>query len=232
MFLEEEIQDKKPQIPTIQVSGTAVSQLPPKSGVMQVIIEEKASTQEAAWVKFQATADRFRNNVGSHGKIKNIMPRESSEEVSRTLRSAMEYTVKAVVDIEFDPSAYGDILKALISSELAPTTPRFVYDKTPAVTPDLYTQATIAAKTNAAAIAIGAGGRLGRLVSINVGPPRLKSIFRTHSDFLITNTFSRNLAANFNFVDLDEDELETFDSEVQVTVEYEIIENTLQLEEL
>lgn len=230
MFLEEEIQTKKPQIPTIQVSGTALSQLPPKYGVIQATIEEKASSQEAAWTKFQATSDRFRDKVGDHGTIKNIMPRESAEEVSRTLRSGMEFTVKAIVEVEFEPCAYGEILKALIASGLAPTTPRFVYDKTPSTSPELYTEATAKAKENARAVALGVDGRLGRLVSINIGPPRIKPVFRKQSEILFSTSVSMNVAREFNFAGLNEDELETFDTEVQITVEFEIIENTQSVE--
>jgi uncharacterized protein YggE len=217
-------------LPTIQVSGTALRQLPPKYGVIQATIEEKASTQEAAWTNFQATSDRFRDKVGDHGTIKNIMPRESAEEVSRTLRSGMEYTVKAIVEVEFEPSAYGEILKALISSGLAPTTPRFVYDKTPSTSPELYTEATTKAKENARAVALGVDGRLGRLVSINIGPPRIKPVFRKQSEILFSTAVSMSVAREFNFAGLDEDKLETFDTEVQITVEFEIIENTQSVE--
>jgi uncharacterized protein YggE len=230
LFQEEEIQDKKPQIPTIQVSGIAVSQLPPKSGVIQVHIQEKASSQEAAWSKFQQTTSRFRDNVGDNGSIGNVMPRESSEEVSRALRSGMEFTVKACIDIEFEPAKYGNILKALISSDLSPTIPRFVYDKTPSTSPELYTEATAKAKENARAVALGVDGRLGRLVSINIGPPRIKPVFRKQSEILFSTAVSMSVAREFNFAGLDEDKLETFDTEVQITVEFEIIENAKPME--
>lgn len=230
MYQEEEINPNTPKIPTIQVSGTAVSQLPPKSGVMQVTIEVKASTQEAAWTKFQETTDQFRDQVGEHGTIKNILPRESAEEVSRALRTGTGYSVKAFVEIEFDFCEYGEILKALISSGIAPTTPRFIYDKSLAVSPELYTEATKNAKINAMAIALGVEGQLGRLVSINVGLPRLNTVFRRQPDFFPIWNYSTAMRSEFNFEGLDEEQLETFDTEVQVTVEFEIIENTQSME--
>lgn len=213
------------KVPTIEVTGSAVRQQAPKHGVMHVPITGKAPTQEAAWAKFQELHLGLKESIGTAGTIGNVMPRESSEEVSRGLRSGVEYSVTANIEVEFVPANYGHILEALLKCELPISTPRFVYDNLPKATPELLAEAAATAKANAAGIATGVQGKIGRLVSINIGPPRLKPVLRpTHA--IDSVVYSHALRANPLELRLMEEQLETFDTEVQVTVEYEIIEDS------
>lgn len=212
-------------IPTIEVTGSAIRQQAPKNGVITVPVTGKAPTQEAAWAKFQETHLGLKEAVETAGTIGNVMPRESSEEVSRGLRSGVEFSVTAIIEVEFVPANYGQILEALLKCGLPISTPRFVYDDLPKVTPELLAEAAATAKANAVGIATGVQGKIGRLVSINIGPPRLKPVFRpTHA--IESVIYSRSMTADHFESRLLEEKLETFDTEIQVTVEYEIIEDS------
>ena len=212
-------------IPTIEVTGSAIRQQTPKNGVILVPLTGKAPTQEAAWAKFQEAHLGLKEAIGTAGTIGNVMPRESSEEVSRGLRSGVEFSVSAIIEVEFAPAHYGQIIEALLKCGLPISTPRFVYDDLPKVTPELLAEAAETAKANAVGIAAGIQGKIGRLVSINIGPPRLKPVLRpTHA---IESVFYQNaITANHFESQLLEEKLETFDTEIKVTVEYEIIEDS------
>ena len=211
-------------VPTIEVTGSAIRQQAPKNGVIQVPITAKAPTQEAAWTKFQESHLGLSEAIGAAGTIGNVMPHESSEEVSRGLRSGLEYTVRASIGVEFVPANYGQILEALLKCGLPISTPSFTYDDLPKATPELLAEAAAAAKANALGIAAGVHGKIGRLVSINVGPPRLKLVLRPTR--AIESVFNSASLSSFNSTSqLLDEKLETFDTEVQVTVEYEVIED-------
>lgn len=218
-----------PALPTIEVTGNAVRQQAPKSGVIFAPVEGKALTQEAAWEKFQTLVDALYEAVGTAGTIGNVMPRESSEDVSRVLRSGVEYTVAANIEVEFVPANYAQVLEAFLKCGVKISIPRFTYDELPKVTPELLAEAAAAARDNATGIATGVHGRIGRLVAINIGPPRRKAVFRPARD--MDSIFSLNLSPSLSrhtssFASLVEEKLETYDTEIQVTVEYEIIEDS------
>jgi uncharacterized protein YggE len=226
---------QKPQIiaeqkPTIEVTGTAIRQQAPKAGVITVPIEAKAPSQEAAWGKFQDAINQLRQKVGDFGTVGNSLPTEKSEEVSRGLRSVVEYTVTDSIEVEFILPNYGHILDALLNCGLPISAPRFTYEEQTEVTPELLTQAAAAAKVNAEAIAAGVHSRLGRLVAINVGHPSRKRVYRPQHEvewnFGLINR-SMSLVDSLN---LTEDKLETFNTEIQITVEFEILELQSDLE--
>jgi uncharacterized protein YggE len=126
--------------------------------------------------------------------------------------------------VEFVPANYGQILEALLKCGLPISTPSFTYDDLPKATPELLAEAAAAAKANALGIAAGVHGKIGRLVSINVGPPRLKLVLRPTR--AIESVFNSASLSSFNSTSqLLDEKLETFDTEVQVTVEYEVIED-------
>jgi uncharacterized protein YggE len=212
-------------VPTIEVTGSAIRQQAPKNGVILVPMTEKAPLQEAAWAKFQEAHLGLKEAIATAGTIGNVMPRQSSEEVSRGLRSGVEYSVTAIIEVEFIPANYGQILEALLKCGLPISTPRFVYDDLPKATPELLAEAAATARANAAGIAAGVQGKIGRLVSINIGPPRLKPVLRpTHA--IESVIYKHATTANHFESRLLEEKLETFDTEIQVTVEYEIIEDS------
>jgi uncharacterized protein YggE len=108
--------------------------------------------------------------------------------------------------------------------------PRFTYEEQTEVTPELLNQATKVAMTNAEAIATGVNRRLGRLVSIEVGHPSRRRVFRPQHELdwglaLINRSMSMNTSLS-----LTEDKLETFNTEIQITVEFEILELQSDLE--
>lgn len=210
--------------PTIEVTGKAIRQQAPKAGVIQVPIEGKASSQETAWGKFQDCVNRLREEVGEFGTVGNSLPTESSEEVSRGLRSGTEFTVTDNIEVEFIPTHYGRILDALVSCGLPISAPRFTYEEQSEVTPELLAQAAAAAKVNAEAVAAGVQSRLGRLVSINVGDPSRKRVYRPQHEVEWNFGDVNRSVSLVNSLFLAEDKLETFNTEIQVTVEFEVIE--------
>ena len=220
-------QTKKRKVPTIRVTGTTVRQQPPKFGVIAVTVSEKGPTQEQAWEKFQRKISELNEALGAFGTVSNVMPRETSEDVSRGLRSGVEYTVSAYIEVEFTPANYGQILEAFVKCGLPISAPRFTYDELAKLTPELLAEAAAAAKANAEGIALGVGGHLGRLASIQIGAPRLLPVYRPISamDSFISASLSLHKTKSYSRL-LDEEKLETYDTEVQVTVEYEIIENS------
>lgn len=219
------------RVPTIEVSGTAVRQQAPKLGVISVSVSVKAPTQVAVWAKFQDLCNQLREAIGTFGTVGNSMPTESSEEVSRGLRSGVEYTARDTIEVEFSLANYGEILQALVNCGLPISTPRFTYDDLPKVTPDLLAAAAAAAaaaKANAEGVAAGIQGRIGRLVSINVGPPCLKTVYRSSKEIErgfpnFVSLLSQNMSFSTAIL---EEKLKTYDTEVQVTVEYEVILNS------
>ena len=220
---------QKPQIiaeqkPTIEVTGTAIRQQAPKAGVIWVPLEVKASTQETAWGKFQDVVNQLRKEVNEFGTVGNSLPTEKSEEVSRGLRSGTEYTVTDNIEVEFIPANYGHILDALVTCGLPISAPQFTYEEQTEVTPELLTQATAAAKVNAEAIAAGVHGRLGRLVAINVGHPSRKRVYRPQHEVEWNFGLINRSMSLVDSLTLTEDKLETFNTEIQVTVEFEVIE--------
>jgi uncharacterized protein YggE len=230
MCIEKSPVEVQPRTPTIEVSGTAIRQQAPKAGVITVPIEAKAPSQEAAWGKFQDAINQLRQKVGDFGTVGNSLPTEKSEEVSRGLRSGTEYTVTDSVEVEFILPNYGHILDALLSCGLPISAPRFTYEEQTEVTPELLNQATKVAMTNAEAIATGVNRRLGRLVSIEVGHPSRRRVFRPQHELdwglaLINRSMSMNTSLS-----LTEDKLETFNTEIQITVEFEILELQSDLE--
>ena len=220
-------QTKKRKVPTIRVTGSTVRQQPPKFGVIAVTVSEKGPPQEQAWEKFQRKISELNEALGAFGTVSNVMPRETSEDVSRGLRSGVEYTVSAYIEVEFTPANYGQILEAFVKCGLPISAPRFTYDELAKLTPELLAEAAAAAKANAEGIALGVGGHLGRLASIQIGAPRLLPVYRPISamDSFISASLSLHKTKSYSRL-LDEEKLETYDTEVQVTVEYEIIENS------
>lgn len=153
------------------------------------------------------------------------MPKETSEEVSRGLRSGVEHTVTADIEVEFTLENYGRILEALVKCGLPISTPRFTYDDLPKATPELLAEAAATAKESAAGIAIGVGGKTDRLVSINVGPPRRNPVLRqsTEIDFSLTASLHSSASRDvLDYLRLNDEKLQTYGTEVQVTVKYEI----------
>lgn len=225
--------------PTIQVSGIAVRQQPATSGRTTVIIDVKAPNREEAWRMFQEARSKLAAALGDTAELGNSLPRESSEEVSKMLRTETEHTVTDNIEVTFVPARVGEVIAVLLSCDLSFTTPTFGFDTLPKVTPELLGAAAGVAKTNAAGIAAGVGGRLGRLVSINVGPPQLKTVYRPLTEvepsinrsWLTSISRSVHASSFLDSWDFDEEKLKTYDTEVQVTVEYEIIEESV-LEEV
>jgi uncharacterized protein YggE len=211
------------RVPTIEVSGKATRQQPPKAGVVVVPVSAKGPTQEAAWAKFQEVINGLRTEVAEFGTVGNSMPTESSEEVSRGLRSGIEFTVTDRIEIEFIPANYAAIIHALVACGLPVSAPRFTYEEQSEVTPTLLGEAAAVAKANAEGIALGVQSRLGRLVSINVGPPTRRRVYRPLKEIDWGLTLSSRMQT-FDSMSLVEDTLETFNTEVEVTVEYEVVE--------
>lgn len=215
------------KVPTIEVSGKALRQQAAKSGVIRVPVSAKNRVQEAAWAEYQALIAQLRDAVGAFGTLGNSMPTERSSEISKW-QSGVEYTVSATIDVEFIPANYGEILQALVECGLPANSPRFTYDDLAKITPELLAKASEDAKANAAGVAAGIHGRLGRLVSIQVGQPARKSVFRPirQFDWFLNSSLHSKVQA-LNFSDgLDEEKIETYDTEVVVTVKYEVIENS------
>jgi uncharacterized protein YggE len=132
--------------------------------------------------------------------------------------------------VEFILPNYGHILDALLNCGLPISAPRFTYEEQTEVTPELLNQATKVAMTNAEAIATGVNRRLGRLVAINVGHPSRRRVYRPQHELdwgfpLIHRSMSMNTSLS-----LTEDKLETFNTEIQITVEFEILELQSDLE--
>jgi uncharacterized protein YggE len=217
----------QPKAPTIEVSGKAFRQQVAKSGVMKVPVSANNRVQEAAWAEFQVLIAQLRDAVGTYGTLGNSMPTERSSEISKW-QSGVEYTVSTIIEVEFIPANYGEILQALVKCGLPAHSPRFTYDDLAKITPELLAKASEDAKDNAAGVAAGIQGRLGRLVSIQVGQPARKSVFRPFREFdwgLSYSLHSKVQALNFSD-GLDEEKIETYDTEVVVTVKYEVIENS------
>lgn len=216
----------QPQVgrPTIEVTGNAVRQQVPKSGVIFVTLSEKAPTQEGAWSKFQGSHAALIEAIGTAGTLGNVMPTESSQEVSRGLRSGVEFVVTATIEVAFSPSSYAQIIEAFLKCGLPVSLPRFTYDELPKVTPELLGEAAASARANAVGIANGVEGKIGRLVAINIGPPRRKPVFRSTREIDVTWKAMLPMYSQFN-TQLMEEKLETFDTEIQVTVEFEIIQD-------
>ena len=214
-----------PSIPTIETTGTAVRQQLPSTGTMTVTVTGKAPTREGAWTKFQENLAGLTTAVGEHGEVGNAVPRESEEEISKVMRSSIEFVVTAEVDVTFEPNKYGHIVEAILACNLPLSAPEFTYDKVAKVTPELLTAAAADARINAIAVTAGVGARIGRLVAINVGPPQMKRVYRP-ADVVLESFQSVNIGTPFlrAAMAFDVDKLETYDTEVQVTVEYEVIE--------
>ena len=233
MYAETPATTAVPVLPTIQTSGIAVRQQPPVSGRTTVTISATAPNREAAWSLFQQTRSTLCAALGANAKVGNSLPRESSEEITKMLRTETEHTVCDDIEVTFEPTRIGDVIAALLACDLKFATPTFVFDKLPKVTPELLGSAAAVAKTNAAGVAAGVGARLGRLVSINVGPPQLKTVYRPlrsieptfDRTFFLSMARSSNSASFLDSWDFDEEQLATYDTEVQVTVEYEVIED-------
>ena len=234
-YTETPITTPVPAVPTIQTSGIAVRQQPPVSGRTAVTISVTAPNRESAWALFQETRSKLCTALGANAKVGNSLPRESSEEITKMLRTETEFTVSDNIEITFEPARIGDVIAAMLNLDLKFTTPTFVFDKLPKVTPELLGAAAALAKTNAAGVAAGVGAHLGRLVSINVGPPQLKTVYRPLTS--VEPSFNKNWLASMVHTsrsmsvldswDFDEEQLATYDTEVQVSVEYEVIEDTV-----
>lgn len=216
-----------PKVPTIEVSGKALRQQAAKSGILRVPVSAKDRGQEAAWAKYQTLFAQLRDAVGAFGTLSNSMPTETSSEISKW-QSGVEYTVSATIDVEFIPANYGEILQALVECGLPANSPRFTYDDLAKITPELLAKASEDARANAKGVADGINGRLGRLVSIHVGQPGRNRVDRPlrHFDWGLSYSLHSKVSA-LNFSDgLDEEKIETYDTEVVVTVKYEVIENS------
>jgi hypothetical protein len=197
-----------------------------------------AFSRDEAWAKFNEARARMCVALGDKAEVDNSLPKESSEEVTKMLRSEIEYTVSDDIEVTFEPARIGEVLLALLECELHFITPTFVFDKLPKVTPELLAEAAATAKLNAAGVVAGVGARIGRLVSINVGPPQLKTVYRPWTT--VEPTFNTSLfsalsvvnakASPFESWEFDEEKLATYDTEVQVTVEYEVIEDEIHTE--
>lgn len=223
-----------PRMPTIQVSGTAVRQQPPTSGRTTVKITQKAPSRDEAWIKFNEALSQLIAAIGGNGKVGNSLPRESTEETTKMLRTETEYTVADDVEITFEPALIGEVIAVLLSFDLEFSTPTFVFEKLPKMTPELLGEAAGVAKRNAAGLVAGIGAHLGRLVSINYGPPQLKTVYRPITEIepnfgaRLNSILVNKSASMSSFLDswnYDEEQLATYDTEVQVTVEYEVIED-------
>lgn len=219
-----------PTRPTIQTTGVAVRQLPPKSGRTSATITTKAPTRDEAWLEFQKTLTSLRAALAGLAEVGNSLPRESTEEVTKLLRTETEYILTDEIEITFEPGKIGELIKALVDNNVRFTTPTFMYDKLPKTSPELLGEAARVAKQNAVGLVAGIDARLGRLVAINVGPPQLKKIERNWSSFepvwdSLNLSMTALHSATIDSWDFDLDQVTTYDTEVLVTVEFEVIED-------
>lgn len=215
-------------VPTIEVTGKATREQLPTSGRMGATITGTSQVREEAWENFQQRLAALRDALGDNAELGNAVPDESQEEATKMFRPVTEYTVSAVVEVTFAPTKFGAVIAALVECDLPYSMPDFTFDKLPAVTPELLTAAAAEAKINAEAIAAGVGAVIGRLVAINVGAPKYKPtkrglrwFFNDSPTFNFTSHFASRPLVNW---DIDEEKFETHDTEVLVTVEYEVIE--------
>lgn len=218
-----------PAGPTIEISGRATRKQPPKSGSMWVTITGKGASREAAWAEFQTSLAALRDTLGAHAEMGNALPTESEEEVTRKLRTGIDHTVTSVIEITFTPNHFAEVIEALIRCGLPVTSPNFTYGEVVEVTPEMLTAASADARANAVAVLAGVGARIGKLVSIRIGAPQRRAVWGDIKDLLPSfNSVHYSRMMSDSSLSLDEEKLETYDTEVEVTVEYEVIESADQ----
>lgn len=216
-----------PRIPTVKATGKAIHQHAPTSVRTSVTIAATATSREQAWEKFHALLGSLRDQVGVHGELGNSVPTQTEEEVNKPPRTLYVYTVTDSVEVTFSPSNFGQVIRSLVSCDLQFTSPTFVFDKSPDVAPDLLTRASAAARLNAKALAEGIGHQLGRLVAIATHSPVVNSrIGFPHFLNQVANRSSMSGADDFDSWQIDDEKIETYDTEVYVTVEFEVIPET------
>lgn len=216
---------ERPAVPTITASGRAVRKLRPTSGALIVNVVGRGETREEAWTRFQERLTALRDALGGDAVVGNAIPDEDQEETSRKLRTVLEHVVSSAVEVTFSPSRFAEVIDALIRCGLPVPVPRFSYGDLAEITPDLLTEASADARRNAIAVVSGVDARVGRLVSITIGAPVRRSVrisAQTLMEELTSVNYMRTVSPDtFSF---DEEKLETFNSEVHVTVEYEVVD--------
>lgn len=170
-----------PSRPTIEVTGHASSQEAPQKGSLIVTITSTASTPHDAWSRFQDRLGVLRDGLKDVASIGNVIPSESTAEVTKTLRTVTEISVSAEVKVTFEPDRYSDLLKTLVENRFKFATPKFEFTTQPSVSHDLLNEASKDARLAAQAIATGIGATVGRLTKIHIGEPtRVAEALRPH----------------------------------------------------
>lgn len=215
------------RLPRIEVTGKATLQQTPTIGQTQAQIEGWGQTREDAWEEFQRNLNALRELLGSSGVVGNAVPTETPVEVNKGPRAVTEFSVHDTVIITFEPDAFGEVVAALVKCDVAFSTPQFKFESQPEVTPALLTAAADQARINASAIAAGVGATLGRLVAINVGSPRMRSMWKPYYSYNKSLHMPSN-ALEIRSLEINQEQLETYDTVAEVTVTYEIIEATIE----
>ena len=168
--------NKQPkQHPVVTVTGKSVLRRGPDRASITVTIEEAASDRNAAWEALRTKIDGLRNAVGEHCDISGLVPAETKRDVTRHFRQAEETVVTVNAKVEFPVALFGEVITAVVNGNLSFTGPEYINESDNEVTAEQLVAATEDARVKAAAIVEAAGGRLGELVSVEVGAPGAKA---------------------------------------------------------
>ena len=232
--------------PTIEVAGRASYAETPQIGSTTVTLSGSGTTPQEAWAAFHDQYGALRTALDGIGNIGATTPTETSEEISKALRTITETTVSAEVSLKFDPAKFGDVLKALVTGRIKFTSPEFEFAKQPTVTHELLEEASRDAKQSATSIAAGVGARVGRLIKIHIGEPvrysdwtRLADLntknswWNSNAVFSMTTLFNKKQDETPNWDDQDWTGLDistagirSYETVAVITATFELIEST------
>lgn len=161
--------------PVVTVTGKSVLRRGPDRASITVSIEEVASDRNVAWEALRGRIDGLRSAVGEHCDISGLVPVETKRDVTRHFRQGEETVVTVNAKVEFPVELFGEVITAVVNGNLSFTGPEYINESDNEVTVEQLVAATEDARVKAAAMVEAAGGRLGELVSVEVGAPGSKA---------------------------------------------------------
>ena len=163
--------------PTVTITGKSVVRRGPTRASLTVPIEEVATDRKEAWDSFQAKINTLTQLAAGLADLSGLVPDETKREKTDGRRQVEETVVTAKPKLEFPIEAFGAVITALVNAELGFGTLTYTQADDKEVSQDQLAAATIDARNRALAIATAAQGRLGDLVSVEVGSPATKASF-------------------------------------------------------
>jgi hypothetical protein len=161
--------------PTVTITGKSVVRRGPTRASLTVPVEQVATDRKEAWDSFQATINTLTQLAAGLADLSGLVPAETKREKTDGRRQVEETVVTATPKLEFPIEAFGAVITALVNAELSFGTLTYTQSDDKEVSQDQLVAATSDARNRALAIATAAQGRLGDLVSVEVGSPATKA---------------------------------------------------------